>query len=291
MGYLKYPEKDLFKLQKAEKEIIRDIHAVCKKYDIRYFAMFGTLLGAVRHHDFIPWDDDVDLSMLREDYERFLKIFDAELGSKYAISSPETKNQYYSFVPKVYLKNTVFQTELAKRSGIDQIGIFVEIFVLDDVSKSVEVRQKQIQAVDHLKPLLLSNVVKHPYTEKGNVFVRGTKTFAKYVLHAWTNMTGITPEKLNKKYVDLVDQHLNTGKLIYFCDDVTKDAYIEKKNLFPLQEVAFGEDKINIPNNYKYLLEKEYGDYMILPPEDQRWNQAPVKIIFQDGETAEYKQH
>ena len=69
-----YDPEVLAKLHRLQVEMLNDLDTICKKHDIRYFAVFGTALGAVRHHGFIPWDDDIDVAMLREDYDKFLKI-------------------------------------------------------------------------------------------------------------------------------------------------------------------------------------------------------------------------
>ena len=290
MSYLRYPEKDLHKLQITEKDIIADINAVCRKYHLSCFAMFGTLLGAVRHHGFIPWDDDVDLAMVREDYDKFRSIFDQELGDKYDFYSPDDYNPYYSFVPKVCLKKTLLQTELAKRADMDRIGIFVEIWPLEHMSPSQAEFEQQCKKTGMLKKYLIARAVKHPYTEKGNACMKTVKTTAKYLLRAWTYLTGWSLKKINQRYVELTNLHLDTDRLMYYCDEIVKkQLVISEKDLFPLQEVAFEDIRISIPASYDTLLKQEYGDYMQLPPENERWNQAPVKIIFPDGEMVEFK--
>ena len=83
-----YDPKVLDKLHRLQIEMLNDLDSICKKHDIHYFAVFGTALGAVRHHGFIPWDDDIDVAMLREDYDRFLEIVTVEMGEKYQIMTP-----------------------------------------------------------------------------------------------------------------------------------------------------------------------------------------------------------
>ena len=78
-----YEESTLKKLQGIQLGILKDFIDVCKKYDLKYFLIFGTAIGAARHKGFIPWDDDIDIGMLRSDYDKFIDIMDKEMGEKY----------------------------------------------------------------------------------------------------------------------------------------------------------------------------------------------------------------
>lgn len=284
--YLKYPEDVLKKLQEEEKNILKDLFDFCNEYNIRYFAIGGTLIGAVRHHDFIPWDDDVDLGMLREDFDRFVSLF-SKFPAGYELCCPDTENRYYSFVPKLAKKGTLFQTDLAQRSGIDDMGIFIEIFVFENVSSDYQERKKQISKVNMIKNLYNAKQVKNPISY-GSKTAQVLKTGVKHILKNLINAFGITSEKFNKMYLKETVTAEKTGYVAYFGDQTTEDFLTKEEDLFPLKEVAFGSQRIYIPNNYDMLLRKAYGDYMQVPPPDQRWNQAPVKIIFSDGEVISF---
>ena len=80
-----YEPEILAKLHKTQIEILEEFERICEKHNLEYFAIYGTAIGAVRHQGFIPWDDDIDVGMLREDYEKFLEIAKKELGEKYQI--------------------------------------------------------------------------------------------------------------------------------------------------------------------------------------------------------------
>ena len=103
---MQYEQDVLRKLQLAELNILRDIDSVCRAEGIPYFLECGTLLGAVRHGGFIPWDDDVDVGMLRPDYERFLKVAPKALGQGYAVCEPRTNPRCAGMFAKVWKRGT-----------------------------------------------------------------------------------------------------------------------------------------------------------------------------------------
>ena len=287
--FLKYPDNVLKKLQEEEREIVADIHRFCKENDIGYFAVGGTLIGAVRHHDFIPWDDDIDLGMLREDFDRFIERFEKEYGDKYEICCPDTKNRYYSFVPKIAKKGTLFETDLARRSDVTDMGIFAEIFVFENVSADKSERAKQIRSVNRIKNLYNARMVKRPVAYDAFP-LNAAKVAVKYAVKVYTLLRGLNGEKLNAMYLGTTKSDASTDYAAYFGDMTTEDFLTKKEELFPLQEVDFGSIKIMIPANYDKLLTQAYGDYMQVPPEDKRWNQAPLRIRFSDGEEIDFQQ-
>ena len=95
-----YEPKVLERLHALQLEMLQDLQTICEKYDLQYFAVFGTALGAVRHKGFIPWDDDIDVGMLRKDYDVFIQVVEKEMGDKYQIMTPEVDKNYACCVTK-----------------------------------------------------------------------------------------------------------------------------------------------------------------------------------------------
>lgn len=121
-------------LRKAETEMLFEVDRICKENEVEYFLIGGTLLGAERHKGFIPWDDDIDICMMRGDYEKFRKICPSKLSEKYAYQSHRTdKNIHYIF-DKIRLKNTYFSSEHSNNFDTIQNGVFLDIFVFDKTS-------------------------------------------------------------------------------------------------------------------------------------------------------------
>lgn len=273
--FLKYPEDVLQRLQNTEKEMLREFDEICRRYDIRYFAAGGTLLGAVRHQDMIPWDDDIDLGMLREDYDRFVRIFDIAFGEKYELIAPETENRYYSFIPKVCLKGTKYLKEEALRSGLDDIGIYLEIFVFENINPKKRKLNRQLRKVVLTKTLYSIHQTPQQLTV-GSKPVRAAKKTVKKALRAYEKAAHMNQKKLNRRFLKQTVSEHETGWVSHFGDGTTKKNILRKKEFYPTVRMKFSDFEIDAPANWEKLLSQLYGDYMTMPDEKDRWNQAPV---------------
>ena len=109
-GAVVLTDEQLLDLQKTLNGILRDIISVCAKHHLRYFLGGGSALGAIRHHGFIPWDDDIDINMPREDHDRFVQVFRQEFGTKYWVHTPEETAGYGLLLSRVLLKGTSVRT-------------------------------------------------------------------------------------------------------------------------------------------------------------------------------------
>ena len=129
-------EKELLRVHELELVIAEEIKRLCTKHHISYFMIAGTLLGAVRHGGFIPWDEDMDFGMTRKNYDRFVRICQKELdSSRFFLQTMETDPGYTYAFAKIRLLGTVFTEALAKDSKAAN-GIFVDIFPFDHVPKN-----------------------------------------------------------------------------------------------------------------------------------------------------------
>ena len=106
-----YDQETLDKIQKVELDMLRDFDAMCEKHGIQYFAVGGTTIGCVRHKGFIPWDDDIDIGMVREDFEKFLRVANTEYGDKYSVLNFESDNTYPLMTTRWVKNGTVFLEE------------------------------------------------------------------------------------------------------------------------------------------------------------------------------------
>ena len=144
-----YDPKVLKKLHDLQLEMLQDLEKICDKYNLKYFAVFGTALGAVRHNGFIPWDDDMDVGMLRKDYEIFIRVVEKEMGDKYQIMTPEIDKNYACCVTKFQRKGTKFVSYLSDKLNCDQC-IFIDVFPFDYIAPT-----KRKEKAQQLKTVFL----------------------------------------------------------------------------------------------------------------------------------------
>lgn len=133
MLYKEYDEKTLHRLQQIELEILRDFDELCTENGLSYFGCGGTAIGAVRHHGMIPWDDDIDVGLLRKDYEKFLRIArQKKWRRKYKVVNAATMENYPLMTTRWCRKGTKFKEDALKNIDGD-LGIFLDIYCFDNI--------------------------------------------------------------------------------------------------------------------------------------------------------------
>ncbi|MEG0419187.1 LicD family protein, partial [Gordonibacter sp.] len=182
---MRYEQDMLRKLQLVELEILRDIDAVCRTHGIVYFLDSGSALGAVRHGGFIPWDDDIDLGMLRADYERFLEVAPRALGDGYVVADPRKRTDQAGMFAKVWKRGTKFFTEETIDAGIEQ-GIFVDIFPYDPLHSNPVIARRQQRMCRFWQSMSYLRYTKHITVPHGGLF-GSVERGACAVVHAGTH--------------------------------------------------------------------------------------------------------
>ena len=140
---MRYKEQELQRLQDALYETLGEVDRICRKHDIRYFVTGGTAIGAYFWQKMLPWDDDIDVGMMRSDYERFAKVAQQELGDRFFLQSPDTEPHTPFYFMKVRMNGSRFSESTFKHIDMHQ-GIFVDIFPFDKVP-----RQKWLERLQH----------------------------------------------------------------------------------------------------------------------------------------------
>lgn len=242
--------------------ILKEIATLCEKHNITYYLYRGTLIGAIRHKGFIPWDDDIDIAMPRDDYERFLDIARRELPPDLFLQHYTTEKGVCLLFAKVRDNNSAF----IEPGGLDykniHQGIYVDIFPLDIIPES---KFKQIVLITMLGIMIKTYYMKkHPYYREQNILQRTKLTMYKLLPVSSTLLISFC-EKLckagrNKKSSYLADLMLEPCK-----KRIYKREWFDK-----VQKLEFEGSIYDGPAGYDEYLRHFYGDYMQLPPQDQR---------------------
>lgn len=253
---------EIKELRKILLELMDEIHAFCEKHGLKYYLSGGTLIGAIRHKGFIPWDDDIDIHMPRPDYEKFLELFPKE--SENVLLENRLNDKYRYTYAKVCKKNTLV-VEHAMDGGVDE-GVFIDVFPLDALGNTEEEAKKLMDKLS-LKVDMTRSLIYRQW-RKGVPF---TRNFAIWGLHVVSLMAGG-----HKKLIKDINKIMTTydyDKSKYVGEFIDKVQYkrITEKSLYGngvLHE--FEGRQYYVPDDYDKVLRNFYGDYMKLPPKEQQ---------------------
>ena len=265
----------LRQLQLAELEILTEIDRICRKNKIHYSLTGGTLLGAVRNGGFIPWDDDADISMLRKEYVRFQKACKTDLDrSRFYFQDMDNTQGYRWGYGKVRRKGTVFLRENQEHMPYEQ-GIFVDIFPRDGIPDGWFLSKFHTFCCFCMRKILWSPVGK---VTAGNRLVK-----AIYALFA------MIPENISKKmYAILVkcsNKNVNTKLVRTLTFPLPNHQKGYRRSWYQrYAQVEFEKKKFMVEASYEQWLTSEFGDYMQLPPEEQRKGHPVTQLKLTDLE-------
>ena len=257
-------------LQHELADILKKVILICKENNLKYVLVGGTLLGAVRHNGFIPWDDDLDIAMPREDYEKFIKIANRELPSTLYLRCFETDETYYFPYGKVCKKGTAFATDIDQNCK-KECEVFIDVFPLDNAYKEKSFFQTlQACGAKGLRAVI---------TRKSGFNIKKTSLpvlFLCLILKPFSTSTLMRLQRtIMKKNRDTKSAYyVNIGSnYSYKKQTMLKSVY------FPAITTTFEGEEYMIPRETNYWLERIYGkDYMELPPENKRITHNIIKL-------------
>lgn len=264
-----YVDENRKKIWAIELDLLIEFDRVCNRYNLSYFLYCGSLLGAVRHKGFIPWDDDIDVAMPRRDYEKLLKVGINEFSSPYFLQFHEAEKDYYYSFAKLRNSNTSAISKNFRYQHFNQGG-FLDIFPFDNcMLDDLEDRSENIKN----KILDLSTFMRmsNPYLS-----VCDRERIKNY--------SGSDPEKTIKKiyqeamaYFDVETEYV--APYCFTLYDIKKQLF-RKKDLFDTIVVDFETIKVPIPKKFDLVLQKLYGNYMEFPPIEKRGCEQHKDAVF-----------
>lgn len=249
---------------------------ICKKHNIKYFLGGGTLLGAVRHGGMIPWDDDMDVMMLRDDYEKFLCVVQEEIDSdEFFFQSSKTDVEYHSVFTKIRLNGTKFVTEFSQQFKNMHQGIFIDIFVHDKTSNN-----KLGQKLHVFKTLFARSMVFNKWAKKPMHFYGKLKLVCKLAT-AYIKKTDIKKLETAQHKVITHYNKKNTSFLYDGTGEHLRHGAFPSKWLEDTTTALFNGKEFPIPKMYDEYLTYSYGDWKkLIPPSKRKVGHDIVKIDF-----------
>ncbi len=257
--------EQLIKVQALEKQILQEFHNICVRNGLKYYAMYGTLIGAVRHHDMIPWDDDIDVAMPREDYEKFIRLAKDALKEPLFLQTPESDPAcFYGGYMKLRYSLSTGMDVRNWCNGSNQ-GIYIDIFPLDNFICCNSARGKNVNRIRKVQELLFAKT--YGWT--------GASDFGNIPRGRWRRNWCESRFLTKKKLCKLLKQCIMDGNASpspYYCikarylqmDDYR---FIRKEVFADRVEVPFGDGTIYIPKLYHECLNVTMGlEYMDMPP-------------------------
>lgn len=253
--------------------VMDEVDRVCREHNLQYYLIGGTLLGAVRHEGFIPWDDDLDIAMPRGDYETFLSICPSVLPSHLKIATARYDANYHRLFSKVYNVNTRFVEYVGEKET--DMGIFVDIFPLDfsdGYSKSLERRKWFVK-----KCSVMLSCKAYPGQLHGIKKLIVNSLSSKQILRM-AEYAMQHPKSKGEEYTSNFTSHYDIKRQTMLSEYFGRGG-----------EIGFNGRKYMVPLEYRAVLTSIFGkNYMQIPPKDKQITHHPSIVRFSDGTEAKF---
>lgn len=265
-------ELSLREIQLASLEILKRIDEVCQREDIHYWLMYGSLIGAVRHHGFIPWDDDLDIAMPRQDYERFLAYFADHLDELRPLVALHGNEQHKLPFLITRVSDTRYKMIGEYGDEVPDLGTFVDVYPIDGCGND---KSEALALQKHC----VKNVLRFLQAENFSTNNQNNGSIKKLFKKMHALMLG-SPGSYIENLSSAVRSHsyessLYLGCLVWPWDDLI----FCHDSVRSLRQVKFEDTEVPIPSGYEQILTGQYGDYMSLPPEDERVGHHSYSIV------------
>lgn len=261
----------LKEIQKYSLDILLDVHAFCESNRIQYSLAYGTLIGAVRHKGFIPWDDDIDIVMTRDNFERFVKTY--ESSDDLLLVSPYDKKSYIAFARVCDMKNTVIETRTPWSEYTT--GVWIDIFPVDSIDDDINRHKIRYKCLNRKwKRFAIPRGAKARFDTSWGFYGNLIILLKKIISFNGSNLRKSVERFINEIKDDSYNNSEHCGELAC-CGDWFE--YYEKKDFERYILLEFEGYKLKVIESFDKILKLQYGDYMCLPPKER---QAPKQFNY-----------
>ena len=254
---------DIQEVKTIEFEMLQYVKYICEKNNIKYYLGYGTLLGAVRHKGFIPWDDDIDVVLFRDEYNKLIQAIEVDNHDYLKVFHMRNSNVFFGPYSLLVDTRTYMKHYKVKKNIIDEMGVCIDIFPLD-FFQNLESAKKALTRSNFLKALNNLTMVSTFQYDKG------LKGIAKRLVAPLANLIG--HRRLCEK-IEQLSYDANQGECKYVADlmwDPQMRWCIPSEAYDEVIMLEFEGDKFSAPKNYDMILKSGYGNYMQFPPENER---------------------
>lgn len=280
-GLYTLTDEDVTRLHLVLLEMYKDIKSVCEKYNIHLIAAGGTALGAIRHKGFIPWDDDMDLFMFREDFEKFKSFFSSDLSDKYYLLAPGTAQGANCFLPRIVKKGTTFLGMIDETAPYPH-GIYIDINIIEYAPENkILFGWKSFGA--NARRFISYSVYWHQYKSKSlKTYLEKSQGRKYYKLRMFLGK--LFSFKSAEKWFASFDNYVQgkESKIVTVPSGTKKygGERLEIDIVKPLRKISFENTEIYVFNNYDRYLTNLYGNYMRIPDVQNREHHMCLKLSF-----------
>lgn len=263
---------DIDEMRVIQMDITEAFHNFCVKNNIKYSLGCGSLLGAIRHNGYIPWDDDIDVYLKREDYEKLVRLFPDQLDGRYVFTCLERDKTWNKSYGKLYDNRTLLIEPLGKLGK--QLGINIDVYPIDYVPSS----KLKWRLYDKIRRFLQNSI-----TAKTTRIRRNRKLWVNMVVVILKIMWSIVPARKLCLFCNYFAQIFNGKETEYLFETAQGERVKERFLASAFDEVClhdFEDRKFYIMSGYDEYLTQSYGDYMQLPPEDKRYTHNIVDAFW-----------
>jgi len=268
---------DLDEIKDIELKILIEIDSICRERNIDYSLDGGTLLGAIRHKGFIPWDDDIDILMTRKNYNEFIEYCENN-KTGFELVSHIAFDKYGYLFAKAVDKSTILIEKTINQHGIE-MGVCVDIFPVDYLGNSLKEAKKNLNRTRFLRELLVARNWRRYSKSRTRSIIYEPIRILFYILSRFTSQKRIIKkiERVNRKFS--TDYKSFSGCI---CGSYREKEIMETNNYLYYSELEFEKHPFKVISNYDNYLTQLYGDYMQLPPKNQQITRHDFDVYFKD---------